>query len=77
MTIKSLSELKPKERGKITKVSGGGNVNHRLLDMGLVSGSEIEVERVAPLGDPIEVKIKGYHLSLRKEEAASIQIEVA
>ena len=77
MTIKSLSELKPKERGKITKVSGGGNVNHRLLDMGLVSRSEIEVERVAPLGDPIEVKIKGYHLSLRKEEAASIQIEVA
>lgn len=77
MTIKSLSELKPKERGKITKVSGGGNAHHRLLDMGLVSGSEIEVERVAPLGDPIEVKIKGYHLSLRKEEAASIQIEVA
>jgi Fe2+ transport system protein FeoA len=76
MTIKSLSELKPKERGKITKVSGGGNIHHRLLDMGLVSGSEIEVERVAPLGDPIEVKIKGYHLSLRKEEAANIQIEV-
>ena len=77
MTIKSLSELKPKEKGRITKVSGGGNVHHRLLDMGFISGSEIELERVAPLGDPIEVKIKGYHLSLRKEEAANIQIEVA
>ena len=77
MTIKSLSELKPKERGRITRVSGGGSVHRRLLDMGFVSGSEIEIERVAPLGDPIEVKIKGYHLSLRKEEAANIQIEVA
>jgi len=44
--------------------------------MGVVSGSEIEMERVAPLGDPIEVKIKGYHLSLRKEEAANVYVEV-
>jgi Fe2+ transport system protein FeoA len=44
--------------------------------MGLVSGSEIEVERVAPLGDPMQVRIKGYHLTLRKEEAANIQVEV-
>tara|TARA_B100000315_G_C14246236_1_gene437572 strand:+ start:307 stop:444 length:138 start_codon:yes stop_codon:yes gene_type:complete len=44
--------------------------------MGLVSGSEIEMERVAPMGDPIEIKVKGYNLSLRKEEAASIQVEV-
>jgi Fe2+ transport system protein FeoA len=44
--------------------------------MGLVSGSDIEMQRVAPLGDPIEIKVKGYNLSLRKEEAASIQVEV-
>ena len=76
MTTKSLSELKPGEKGKIVKVGRGGGIRHRLLDMGVVSGSEIEMERVAPLGDPIEVKIKGYHLSLRKEEAANVYVEV-
>ncbi|MCD6358476.1 MAG: ferrous iron transport protein A, partial [Dehalococcoidia bacterium] len=45
-------------------------------DMGLVRGTDIEVQRVAPLGDPIEIKLKGYNLSLRKEEASNIQIEV-
>ena len=76
MPIKSLSELKPKEKGKIAKVSAGGRVRQRLLDMGLVSGSEVEIERVAPLGDPVEVRIKGYHLSLRREEAVNIKVEV-
>ena len=77
MTNKALRELKPKEKGKVVKVGGKGSIHKRLLDMGLVSGTEIEVERVAPLGDPIEVKIKRYHLTLRKEEAANIQVEVA
>jgi len=76
MSTKSLNELKPKDKGKIVKVSGGGRIQRRLLDMGLVSGSEVEMERVAPLGDPVEIKIKGYHLSLRKEEAINIQVEV-
>jgi len=76
MPIKLLNELKPKEKGKIVKVSGGGGTHRRLLDMGLVSGSEVEMERVAPLGDPVEIKIKGYHLSLRKEEATNIKVEV-
>jgi Fe2+ transport system protein FeoA len=76
MSVKMLNELKRGEKGKIVKVSGKGGVHRRLLDMGLVSGSDIEMERVAPLGDPIEIKVKGYNLSLRKEEAASIQVEV-
>ena len=76
MPTKPLSELKPKEKGKIVRVAGGGSTHRRLLDMGLVSGTEVEMERAAPLGDPIEVKFKGYHLSLRKEEAAGIQVEV-
>jgi Fe2+ transport system protein FeoA len=76
LTSKYLHELKPGEEGKIVKVVGGGAIHRRLLDMGLVSGSDVEVERVAPLGDPIEIKIKGYHLSLRKEEASNIQVEV-
>ena len=76
MANKPLNELKPREKGKIVKVSGGGKTGRRLLDMGLVSGSEVEMERVAPLGDPVEVKIKGYHLSLRREEAINIRVEV-
>lgn len=76
MPVKQLNELNPREKGKIVRVGGGGSIRRRFLDMGLVSGSEVEVERVAPLGDPIEIKIKGYHLTLRKEEAANIKVEV-
>ena len=76
MPVKLLNELKRGEKGKIIKIGGKGSVHRRLLDMGLVSGSEVEMQRVAPLGDPIEIKVKGYNLSLRKEEAASIQVEV-
>jgi len=75
MPVKLLSELKRREKGRIVKIGGGGGTRRRLLDMGLVSGSEVKMERVAPLGDPIEIKIKGYNLSLRKEEADSIQVE--
>ena len=59
------------------KVSGKGSAYRRILDMGVVSGAQVEVERVAPLGDPIQIKIKGYKLSLRKGEAANIQVEVS
>ena len=76
MPVKRLSELKRGEGGKIVKIGGGGPIRRRLLDMGLVSGSDIVMERVAPLGDPIEIKVKGYNLSLRKEEAANICVEV-
>jgi len=77
MPVKMLNELKRGEKGRIVKIGCGGSIRRRLLDMGLVSGSEVKMERVAPLGDPIEIKVKGYNLSLRKEEAASIQVEVA
>jgi Fe2+ transport system protein FeoA len=76
MTVKVLHELKKGEKGRVVKIGGSGSIHRRLLDMGLVSGSEVEMERVAPLGDPIEIKVKGYNLSLRKEEAGSIQVEV-
>ena len=75
---KILSELKPKEFGKIKKVySGEGTLHKKLLDMGIIKGTEIEVIRVAPLGDPIEIKIKGYYLSLRKQEASQIVVEIS
>ena len=76
MEVKPLADLKPKERGKIVRVGGGGDIRRRILDMGVVPQTEVEVERVAPLGDPIEVKVKGYHLSLRRKEAANIYVEV-
>ena len=76
MPVKMLSELKPKEAGKIIKVSGKGKVHRRILDMGVVSGTLVEIQRVAPLGDPIEIKVKGYNLTLRKEEAKNILVEV-
>jgi len=76
MPVKVLSELKKGDKGKIIKIGGKGAIHRRLLDMGLVAGSEVELQRVAPLGDPIEIKVKGYNLSLRKEEAASIEVEV-
>ncbi len=76
MPQKMLSELRKGDKGKIIKIGGKGPVHRRLLDMGLVAGSEVEMQRVAPLGDPIEIKVKGYNLSLRKEEAASIKVEV-
>ena len=75
MGSKILWELKPGRKGRIVKILGAGPIQRRILDMGLVKGAEVEVERVAPLGDPLEVKIKGYHLSLRKEEAARIFVE--
>ena len=70
----TLKELKPGEKGRIEKLSGTGAITRRIADMGVTKGSLVEVIRVAPLGDPIDVKIKGYHLSLRKEEAAGILV---
>jgi ferrous iron transport protein A len=75
MSFKVLSDLKKGEKGKIVKIKGNSNIHRRLMDMGLVAGSDIEMQRVAPLGDPVEIKIKGYNLTLRKEEATCIQIE--
>jgi ferrous iron transport protein A len=77
MVIKPLSEMEPREKGKIVKVGGGGRgIRRRLLDMGVVTGVIVEVQRVAPLGDPVEIRVRGYNLALRKEEAADIQVEL-
>jgi Fe2+ transport system protein FeoA len=73
--IKVLSELRAQDRCKVSKIVGQGKLKKRLLDMGLIPGSELEVLRVAPLGDPVEVRIKGYNLSLRKEEAKNVEVE--
>ena len=74
--IRPLSDLRPEEKGIVAKVGGHGAIRRRMLDMGVVVGCEVEVERVAPLGDPVAIKIKGYVLSLRNEEASRVQVEV-
>ena len=70
-----MSNLNPGEKAIVRSLSGSGSIKRKLLEMGITPGTEIEVIRVAPLGDPIEVKIRGYSLSLRKEEANFVEIE--
>jgi ferrous iron transport protein A len=72
----TLHHLAVGQRAIIVRVGGEKATRRRLLDMGLVTGETVTVERVAPMGDPIEVLIKGYHLSLRKQEASQITVEV-
>jgi Fe2+ transport system protein FeoA len=64
------------ESGVITAIKGEGKVRRRLLDMGLTPGAEVYLRKVAPLGDPIEVTLRGYELSLRKSEAEAVECEV-
>lgn len=72
----NLSKLKPGETGKILKVGAEGILKRRLMDMGILVGEIVKVEKIAPLGDPVEIKIKNYSLSLRKKEAEGIEVEV-
>ena len=73
--IDTAAHLLPGEKAIIVRVSGKVRLRRRLLDMGAVQGSVIQMVRHAPLGDPIDIKIKGYHLSLRKSEARHITIK--
>jgi ferrous iron transport protein A len=70
-----LSDLSPGQRARIVRVGGHGRVRRRFMEMGLVNGETVLVERVAPLGDPVEFFIKGYHLSLRRSDAQHIRVE--
>jgi ferrous iron transport protein A len=73
----NLAKLKPGQTGKITAIGAIGPLRRRLMDMGVLVGEEVTVVKVAPLGDPIEVNIKSYRLSLRKKEAQGISVEVS
>jgi ferrous iron transport protein A len=72
----NLAKLKPGEKGRITAIGAIGPLKRRLMDMGVLVGEEVKVVKVAPMGDPIEVFIKSYNLSLRKNEAEGIAVEV-
>ena len=73
---KTLNQFVVGERGIIKSVSGEGKIKRRLFDMGITPGAEVYMRKKAPLGDPIEVTIRGYELTLRKTEAACVTMEV-
>jgi ferrous iron transport protein A len=72
----TLDKLVPGESGRITKVHGKGAIRRRLVDMGLSSGVVVDMVKVSPLGDPVEYRLRGYHLTLRKSEASTIEVEL-
>lgn len=72
----TLRDLKPGESGTIVSIGEKGPMKRRIMDMGITPGTSVKVIKVAPLGDPIEVNIRGYELSLRKDEAQRIIVEV-
>ncbi|MDR1639945.1 MAG: ferrous iron transport protein A [Clostridiales bacterium] len=71
----TLKTVKTGDTVKVAKINGAGAVKHRLMEMGITKGSEVYVRKVAPLGDPIEVTIRGYELSVRKEDAEMVEVE--
>ena len=73
---KLLSEFTVGESGKIIAVTGEGRIRRRLFDMGVTPGAKLTMRKKAPLGDPIEVTIRGYELTLRKTEAACVEVEI-
>lgn len=73
--IKTLGEMKPGERGVVIRIDGDGPIKRRLVDMGVTRGVEVLVRKVAPLGDPIEINLRGYELTFRKSEAKKIIIQ--
>ena len=73
--MRTLREVKVGETVKVAKLAGSGPVKRRIMDMGITKGVEIYVRKVAPLGDPVEVTVRGYELSLRKADAEMIEVE--
>ncbi len=71
----TLKDIKVGRRAKVLRVSGEGAIRRRIMDMGITKGVEIYVRKVAPLGDPMEIFVRGYELSLRKADADMIEVE--
>lgn len=73
--MKTLNQVKVGETVSVTKITGEGPVKRRIMDMGITKGVEIYVRKVAPLGDPIEVTVRDYELSVRKADASMIEVQ--
>ena len=73
--MKTLNQVKVGETVKVTKIAGEGPIKRRIMDMGITKGVEIYVRKVAPLGDPVEITVRNYELSVLKADAAIIEVE--
>lgn len=73
--MKTLKGIKTGDSCVVVKLHGEGGIKRRIMDMGITKGTEIKVRKVAPLGDPIEITVRGYELSIRKNEAEMIEVE--
>ena len=73
--MKNLKEAKIGETVRVVKIHGEGAIKRRIMDMGLTKGVEVYIRKVAPLGDPVEITVRGYELSLRKADAEKIEVE--
>ena len=73
--MKTLRQAKIGDTVKVVKLHGGGAVKRRIMDMGITKGVEVHIRKVAPLGDPVEVTVRGYELSIRKADAEMIEVE--
>ena len=75
VTVKTLKDLKVGESAKVVRLHGQGAVRRRIMDMGITRGTVVKVRKVAPLGDPFELTVRGYELSIRKADAQMIEIQ--
>lgn len=73
--MKTLKEIKVGQSAIIKKIHGGGALKRRIMDMGITKGVEVNIRKVAPLGDPLEITVRGYELSIRKADAELIEVE--
>lgn len=73
--MKTLREVKSGETVTVVKLNGEGAVKRRVMDMGITKGCSVYIRKVAPLGDPVEVTVRGYELSVRKEDAQMVEVE--
>jgi len=76
-TVQTLKKVKPGTTVRVLKISGNGPVKRRIMEMGITKGVKVYVRKVAPLGDPMEIAVRGYELSLRKADAELIEVEAA
>ena len=72
--MKTLAQLKPGQRARVLRVHGAGALQRRIMELGVTRGVEIQLRKTAPLGDPLEIRLRGYSLSLRRAEAALVEL---
>ena len=73
--MKTLNDIPVGGTTKVVRLHGEGAIKRRIMDMGITKGAEISIRKIAPLGDPIELTVRGYELSIRKDEAAKVEVE--